>query len=139
MQQYGYVRVYIDGANPSFIKSLKIQLGEDPDYNKVIAYYKSQKWDWTKNMVVIPVNFSTEHKAMLGHAKVLFDQGYVSINLKHDNLITSLRTAIENDGVLDKEVTSYDDIFDAFRLALKFYSFKGQSNSINSNQLNEYE
>ena len=67
-------KIYVDGANPSFIKSLKIQLGEDPDYDKVIAYYKSQKWDWTKNMVVIPVNFSTEHKAMLGHVKMLFEK-----------------------------------------------------------------
>jgi hypothetical protein len=24
--------VYVDGANPSFIKSLKLQIGEDPDY-----------------------------------------------------------------------------------------------------------
>ena len=35
-----------------------------------------------------------------------------------DKLITSLRTAVENEGVLDKEVTGYDDIFDEFRLAL---------------------
>jgi len=26
-------------------------------------------------------------------------------------------TAVENEGILDKEITSYDDIFDAFRLA----------------------
>ena len=29
----------------------------------------------------------------------------------------------DNDGTLDKESTSYNDIFDAFRLALKFYQF----------------
>jgi hypothetical protein len=33
--------VYIDGANPLFIKSLKLQIREDPDYDKVIARYKS--------------------------------------------------------------------------------------------------
>jgi hypothetical protein len=27
-----------------------------------------------------------------------------------DKLITSLRTAVENDGMLDKEATSYDDV-----------------------------
>ena len=43
---------------------------------------------------------------------------------KFDKLITSLRTAVDNDGVLDKESTSYNDIFDAFRLALKFYHFQ---------------
>ena len=66
-------------------------------------------------MHVIPVNFSTEHKQMLGHTKMIFEKGYVSIN--QHNLITSLRTAVENEGILDKEITSYDDIFDAFRLA----------------------
>jgi hypothetical protein len=41
-----------------------------------------------------------------------------------DKLITSLRTALDNDGTLDKEATSYNYIFDAFRLALKFYHFE---------------
>ena len=61
-------------------------------------------------MTVIPVSF-TEHKAMLGHAKMIFEKGYVS---NQDKLITSLRTAVENEGILDKVITSYDDIFDAF-------------------------
>jgi len=55
--------VYIDGANPSFIKSLKLQIGEDADYDKAIARYRS-------------------------------------------------------------EGLSYNDIFYAFRLALKFYHFR---------------
>jgi hypothetical protein len=42
---------------------------------------------------------------------------------RFDKLITALRTAVDNDGTLDKESTSYNDIFDAFRLALKFYHF----------------
>jgi hypothetical protein len=41
-----------------------------------------------------------------------------------DKPITALRTAI---GTLDKEATSYNDIFDAFRLALKFYHFEDSS------------
>jgi hypothetical protein len=47
-------KMYVDGANPSVIKSLKLQLGEDPDYDKVIARYKSQGWDWIRAMTVIP-------------------------------------------------------------------------------------
>ena len=46
------------------------------------------------------------------------------IRLIKDKLITALRTAVDNDGVLDKEATSYNDIFDAFRLALKFYRYQ---------------
>ena len=37
-------------------------------------------------------------------------------------LITALRTVVENgEGVLDKETTSHDDLFDAFRLSLMFW------------------
>jgi hypothetical protein len=44
--------------------------------------------------------------------------GRIAINPdKFDKLIiTELRTAVDNDGTLNKEVTSYNDIFDAFRL-----------------------
>jgi hypothetical protein len=53
------------------------------------------------------------------------DDGRIAINPdEFDKLITALRTAVDADGTLDKEFTSYNDIFDAFRLALKFYQFQ---------------
>jgi hypothetical protein len=78
-------------------------------------------------MKIVPVNFNKEHKAMLGHCKMILedDHGKIAINPdKFDKLITALRTAVDNDGTLDKDATSYNDIFDAFRLALKFYHFE---------------
>jgi hypothetical protein len=51
--------------------------------------------------------------------------GKIAINPdRFDKLITALRTAVDNDGTLDKESTSYNDIFDAFRLAMKFYRYE---------------
>jgi hypothetical protein len=116
-----------EDSSPYFIRSLKLQIGEDADYDKVIARYRSEglEDDPTKDMKVVPVN--KEHKAMLGHCKMILENegGRIAINpYKFDNLITALRTAIDNDGTLDKEFTSYNDIFDAFRLALKFYQFR---------------
>jgi hypothetical protein len=64
---------------------------------------------------------------MLGHCKLILESeggGRIAINPSFDKLITALRTAVDNDGSLDKESTSYNDIFDAFRLALRFYSFR---------------
>jgi hypothetical protein len=61
------------------------------------------------------------HKAMLGRCKMILEQDPRKIAIspdKFDKLITSLRTAVDNDGTLDKESTLYNDIFDAFRLAL---------------------
>jgi hypothetical protein len=131
MSKYQVDKVYIDGANPSFIKSLKLQIGEDADYDKVIARYRSEGLgdSWGENMKIVPVNFNKEHKAMLGHCKMILEHEprKVAINPdKFDKLITSLRTAVDIDGTLDKEATSYNDILDAFRLALKFYHFEEQ-------------
>ena len=74
-------------------------------------------------MRVEPVNFNQEHKEMLGHCKMLLERGYIAINPAFDKLITSLRTAVAEENILDKESTSYSDIFDAYRLALKDYKF----------------
>src|ERR671932_228470 len=75
MAKYQVDKTYIDGANPSFIRSLKIQIGEDPDYDKVIARYRSEGLgdSWTEYMKIIPVNFNKEHKAMLGHCKMILE------------------------------------------------------------------
>src|SRR5215216_650960 len=114
--KYSIEKVMIDGANPSFIKSLKIQWGERPDY-------ENEKKEYYKYMKVEPISFAKEHKAILAHAKMLLEQGYIAINPAFDKLITLLRTAVAEENVLDKESTSYADIFDAYRLALKLYQF----------------
>jgi hypothetical protein len=121
ISKYQMDKIYIDGANPSFIRSLKLQIGEDADYDKVIASHRSEKLgdNWSQNVRIVPVNFNREHKAMLGHCNTILEQdpGKIAINPnKFDKPITALRTAVENDGTLDKEATSYNDIFDAFRL-----------------------
>jgi hypothetical protein len=61
---------------------------------------------------------------MLMHSKKVleYNGGSIAINPRFDKLITSLRTTVENgEGLLDKEGTSYDDIFDSFRISLQFY------------------
>src|SRR3569623_869826 len=76
MSKYNVDSVYVDGANPSFIRSLKLQIGEEADYDQVIARYKSDGFtveDALKNMRIIPVNFNKEHKPMLGHAKMILE------------------------------------------------------------------
>jgi hypothetical protein len=32
ISKYDVDKVYVDGANPSFIRSLKLQIGEEPDF-----------------------------------------------------------------------------------------------------------
>ncbi|MDQ6668667.1 MAG: hypothetical protein M3Y53_10660, partial [Thermoproteota archaeon] len=67
-------KIYVDGSQPSFIRSLKIALNEDPEYEKAIEYYNHNHMDWQANMRVLPIPFSTSHKAMLSHTRTLSSQ-----------------------------------------------------------------
>ena len=104
-------RVFVDGANPSFIRALKARIGEDANYEQQITFFRKQFpsiYDLQflqQNMFVIPVPFSKKHKDMLAHAKEMLEykNGQVAINPRFTKLITALRTAAENgEGMLDK-------------------------------------
>jgi hypothetical protein len=75
----------------------------------------------------VPVPFSVEGAHMLQHAKWLMEEteqdgsSLIAIDKRFDKLITGLRTAVANEYKLDKELTSFNDILDAFRLSLQFY------------------
>jgi hypothetical protein len=117
-RQYNFMNTYyyIDGSNRAFLNLLKIRWNE------------SLNWDSTKpfndSIKIRPVNFSTENKTMLSAMHTFITKGYVAIPKKHDKLITSLRTAWVEELSLDKKETSYDDLLDALRLALKAYNIQ---------------
>jgi hypothetical protein len=82
----------------------------------VIARYRADGLgdSWSENMKIVPVNFNKEHKAMLGHCKMILEQdpGKIAINPdRFDKLITALRTAVDNDGTLEKEATHHIMIY----------------------------
>lgn len=118
-------KIYIDASNPALISSLKELVGETTrwDYiNEKILYCKQHNFDLAKYMNVIPVAFNTSAKDMLLHTKEVLEheRPLIAINPKFDKLITSLRTCQSDDlGKFNKEQTSYDDLMDSFRLALK--------------------
>jgi hypothetical protein len=126
----GRSRIFVDGANPSFIRALKSRVSEDTDYENMIAHLKTSYGSHfglqslIYNMFVVPIAFNKEHRNMLAYAKKLMEygSGVIAINPRHTKLITSLRTAVEKgEGTLDKEATSHDDVFDAFRMSLQYW------------------
>jgi hypothetical protein len=125
----GRSRIFVDGANPSFIRALKDRIGEDSDYERQTSHLKTNYGhnfslqSLIYNMFIVPIAFNREHKSMLSHAKQLmeYDNGRVAIHPKFTKLITSLRTAVADEWSLDKEATSHDDLFDSFRLSLQFW------------------
>ena len=49
---------------------------------------------------------------------------YLAVPESHKELIIGMRTAYAKDLSLDKQQTSYDDLIDAIRLALKGFRIK---------------
>jgi hypothetical protein len=62
------------------------------------------------------------HKAALTQAEKLleYQNVMIAIHTSHNKLIVSLLTAVEKGGIIDKEATSHDDLFDTFRMSLLF-------------------
>ena len=93
-----------------------------------VAFDESLNWDTKdvspESMKVLPVNFLSEHKNMLGHLMAIVSKQYLAIPDEHDKLITSLRTAYAKELDLQKEQTSYNDLLDALRLSLKGYNIE---------------
>jgi hypothetical protein len=88
LKKFNINKIYIDGANPSFIRSLKIQMDERPDYEFFIERAKKMKRDVWEYMDVILMHFSTEYKDMLAHCKIKLEKGLVGKDLSQ--LIPSL-------------------------------------------------
>ena len=59
---------------------------------------------------------------MLSHLESLFNTHKVAVSPEFDKLVIALKTAVVNEYSLDKESTSYNDLFDAMRLSLKCYN-----------------
>lgn len=109
---------FVDGSNRAMVNLLKIRWQEPLNWDKIIDYGHNS------NIKIRPINFSTEHKNMLSNLHAVITKGYLAIPRKYEKLIISLRTAYAKELSLDKKETTYDDLLDALRLALKGFEFK---------------
>ena len=107
---------FIDGSNRAMVNLLKIKWQESLSWES--------KDSFGPNTRIRPVNFSTDHRNMLSNLHAVVSKGYLAIDEKHTNLLTSLRTAYAEELNLKKEQTSYSDLLDGLRLSLKGYDIK---------------
>ena len=108
--KYNLTNIYIDGANPAVIRSLKQRMGENSDYETELSGYTSDYGkEYAQDLIkkswrVVPINFSQEHKQMLMHTKKILEKGFLVIDPEFNKLITSLRTAVDNEGFWTRKV-----------------------------------
>ena len=108
-------QIVIDGANVNFIKYLKRQLNENTRYDE------EKKEDY-KYMLVKPINFGTEHRALMTNCQELVAKGYVAIHKRFQSLLNQMRISqIDANYGLIKKPHSLD-LIDALRMNLSSYS-----------------
>ena len=121
---YNQPRSWSTALLPHSLAPLKTMIGERSDFLKEREEYKARGIIWDNVTKVLPIYFGKLNKSLLGHAKNLFDNELIQIHRKHDKLIIGLRSASEEDGKLDKDKTSYNDIIDAFFLSLYYFQLQ---------------
>ena len=107
---------WVDASSAATVNTMKIKFNESLSW--------PDKTTFGNNIHIRPVNFSAEHRTMLSNLHNVVTKEYLAIDKKHDKLITSLRTAYAEELNLKKDQTSYSDLLDALRLALKGYDIK---------------
>jgi hypothetical protein len=132
MKKYYRVNaVLVDAANVPFIASLKRMIGERPDYEEHIKELQT-RWPHMpllRSIRVLPVSFSTHHKAMLSNVKAFLDddRGLVQINPQFQKLIDSLRSAQAKEYSLLKDESPFNDTLDSFRLAMNYFVYQPEN------------
>lgn len=123
--EYKPNKLYVDGAKPDLIKSLKIQFNESTNYEQIIADAKRDKADYEYRMYVIPINFNEYGAELLGRFQHVVSKSWFSVSkIEHKELVTQMYQArFKENANLDKaEVGDQTfDVFDSVRLALKMY------------------
>ena len=117
-KRFNYMNCFfwVDASSAATVNTMKIKFNESLSW--------PDKTTFGNNIHIRPVNFSTEHRTMLSNLHNVVTKEYLAIDKKHDKLITSLRTAYAEELNLKKDQTSYSDLLDALRLALKGYDIK---------------
>jgi hypothetical protein len=115
--------IFVDAANPETITSLKKIVNDPLPWKAHIERIKSMKLsqELHTHMKVVPIAFNSNGKQMLEFAKFAVEKGEVAIHPSFTKLIGALRTATENNGLLNKKATSFDNAHDSFLLSLKAF------------------
>lgn len=119
-------QIYVDAANPGFIRSLKIAIGESQDYEQEIAQWRKENAYWKPEgtMSIIPIPFNIKGEPMLEKLKDFADKGLLAVNPdKFEDLMSDMRIARVEGRKLIKEKASNQtmDLLDALRLSCEYY------------------
>jgi len=120
--RFNVKKIYIDGANPGYIRDLKRRFGEPQNYETLMAQIIGQQYEPAHYMKVVPVNFQKKGREMIAHCQYFMSRGELAISEEaFPDLVVQIRSAEEDGrGGLNKKLNTMD-LFDSWRLSLLHY------------------
>jgi len=123
-------RVFLDGSATELVDELKRLANSELGWNEEIPFRQQKERceklgiNFEQQTRIVPIAFNKSGKRMLVFSKMALEKKLISINEDHfPKLIASLRTAKERDGILQKSVTKFDNVYDAYRMNLRLFEF----------------
>jgi hypothetical protein len=115
-------KIYVDGANPGYIRDLKRRFGEPQNYEHEMAQIIGQQYEPAHYMKVVPVNFNKKGREMIAHCQYFMSRGELALpEEEFQDLVVQIRSAQDDGkGNLDKK-TNTMDLFDGWRLSMLNY------------------
>lgn len=128
IKQYNINKVFCDGSQVEFIRSLKGKIGEDIDYDDLVKRAREHDTPLSDYMDIIPVLNQEVGKRLIDQAKYWVASSK-TVAIDEDNakpLISQMRIAKQKEtGVLDKDKettkTSTFDSLESFLYALQYF------------------
>lgn len=113
-------KIFIDGSSASLVGELRNSYGERVPYHN-LPTETVDNWirSTSASPLVVPIAFSRRSKKMTANAIRVLEHRAIRIDKRFNELITALRTCtLKDTNDIDKNMTSHDDTFDAFKLSL---------------------
>ena len=121
VQNYAPCKVFIDASAAQHYPRIKAWVMGNTSIMKNVDPDIMHSWiSPLGGHRIVPVNFQLYHKEMAKHLVKIMAHRRVRIHSKFDKLITALKSATTKDDEysIDKPKSAYNDLLDAFRMAL---------------------
>jgi len=119
-------KFYVDAARPDVASDIKeLIVFEEADTKKwsaIIKKYREHGYDLESAMNCITYPFGDFRQTMNKRISDALERRYLQIHPMFTKLLSAIESATGDDkGKLDKENTNFDDVFDAFSLAMMYF------------------
>jgi hypothetical protein len=121
----GARKIYGGAVNPEILRDIKIAIGEDSKYERLVDRARTTRRPVEKYMNCVPIPETVAGPELNSQAKAWVESGFLAVHPESSGgeLTRQMKNAVTKpNGQLDKSVDNYDSL-DSFKNALRYFRF----------------